>query len=192
MPKGPVALPVLLSLAALLLAGCSSMLPRSNETTESPWHTYRDAQRTFDKIIPGQTTAIELKDLQLDPHATPNIAILNYCDVLRRFVPNASVSIADLDTGVRDCISAKTVCVGYEVNQKYTHKQRQGDFVADFLGFHRETQITGWSFNGLLLVKDGVVIYKLTGGQPVILQHEETRNPLGPVMGIAQKVFGSF
>jgi len=107
MPKGPVALPVLLSLAALLLAGCSSMLPRSNETTESPWHTYRDAQRTFDKIIPGQTTAIELKDLQLDPHATPNIAILNYCDVLRRFVPNASVSIADLDAGVRDCTARR-------------------------------------------------------------------------------------
>jgi hypothetical protein len=175
-----------------LLAGCSSMLPRSHENTASPWQSYQEAQQTFDKIIPGQTTFVELKELQLDPQASPNIAILNYSDVLRRFVPNASVAIADLDVGVKDCISAKTVCTGYEVVQKMTHKKRDGNFLADFLGFHRETQINGWSFNGLLLVKDGIVIYKLTGGQPVIQQHEETRNPLGPVMGIAQKVFGSF
>ena len=44
--------------------------------------------------------------------------------MLRRFVPNASVSLADLDVGVKDCISAKTVCTGYEVNQKATNKKR--------------------------------------------------------------------
>jgi hypothetical protein len=187
MPKIAVAL-----LIASLLAGCGSMLPRSKETTASPWQSYQEVQQTFDKIVPGQTTFIELKELQLDPQASPNIAILNYSDVLRRFVPNASVSLADLDVGVKDCISAKTVCTGYEVNQKATNKKRDGNFLADFLGFHRETQTTGWSFNGLLLVKDGVVIYKLTGGQPVILQHEETRNPLGPAMGLAQKLFGTF
>ena len=179
-----------LLLATLLLGGCSSMLPRSHENTASPWQTYRDAQQTFDKIIPGQTTLVELQDLQLDPQANPNIAILNYSDVLRRFVPNASITIADLDVGVRDCISAKTICVGYEVNQKATNRQREGNFLADVLGFHRETFTTGWAFNGLILMKDGVVIYKLTGGQPAIQQREETKNPLGPVMGVAQKLFG--
>src|SRR5256714_1043724 len=174
------------------LAGCSSMLPRSHENTGSPWQSYQEAQQTFDKIIPGQTTFVELKELQLDPQASPNIAILNYSDVLRRFVPNASVSLADLDIGVKDRISANPVCTGYEINQKAANKKRDGNFLADFLGFHRETTTTGWAFNGLLLVKDGVVIYKLTGGQPVILQHEETRNPLGPAMGLAQKLFGSF
>src|SRR5581483_9789974 len=147
------------ALLLILLAGCSSLLPRA-------------------------------KEMQLDPQASPNIAVLNYSDVLRRFVPNASIAIADLDVGVKDCISAKTVCTGYEINQKITSKKREGNFLADLLGFHRETEITGWSFNGLLLVKDGVVIYKLTGGQPVILQHEEQKNPLGLAMGIAQKLFG--
>jgi len=174
----------------LALPGCASLLPRSKENTASPWQTYTEAQQTFDKIIPGETTFVELKELQLDPQKSPNIAILNYSDVLRRFVPNASISIADLDVGVKDCISAKTICTGYEINQKITSKKRDGNFFSDVLGFHRETEITGWSFNGLLLVKDGIVIYKLTGGQPVVLQHEEVKNPLGPITGIAQKLFG--
>jgi hypothetical protein len=177
-------------LAALAASGCSSMLPQSRTVTQSPWASYRDAQMTFDKIIPGQTTNAELRDLQLDPEANPNIAILNYSDVLHRFVPHASISMADLDAGVRECISAKTICRGYAIAQKSVMKNREGNFFADILGFQRETQTTGWSFNGLILMKDGLVIYKLSGGQPQIREHEQTKNPLGPVMGLGQKLFG--
>jgi hypothetical protein len=176
--------------AAALSAGCSSMLPKSASTTQSPWATYRDVQLTFDKIIPGQTTNAELRDLQLDPEANPNIAILNYADVLMRFVPNASISMSDLDIGVRECISAKTLCRGYAIAQKSVIKNREGNFFADILGFHRETNITGWKFDGLILIKDGVVIYKLSGGQPSISEREDVKNPLGPVMGLGQKLFG--
>src|SRR4051794_16699607 len=126
-------------LAALLSAGCSSMLPNSKTVTQSPWASYREAQLTFDKIIPGQTTNAELRDLQLDPEANPNITILNYSDVLQRFVPNASISMADLDNGVRECLSAKTLCRGYAVAQKSVIKNREGNFFADVFGFHRET-----------------------------------------------------
>lgn len=171
-------------------AGCSALLPQSANVTQSPWASYREAQLTFDKIIPGQTTNAELHDLQLDPEVNPNITILNYSDVLLRFVPNSSISLADLDAGVRDCILAKTLCRGYDVKQKSEVKNRDGNFFADVLGFHRETITTGWSFDGLLLVKDGIVIYKLTGGQPRIVAHENVKNPLGPVMGIGQKLFG--
>jgi hypothetical protein len=34
------------------------------------------------------------------------------------------------------------------------------------------------------------VVYKLTGGQPVIQQTEENQNPLGPVQAIGSKVTG--
>jgi hypothetical protein len=166
------------------------MLPRSQQVTSSPWQTYRDAQLTFDKIIPGHTTAPELQDLQLDPQQHPNIAILNYSDVQRRFVPHASISVDDLDAGVRECLIAKTLCTGYEINQKSLHKQRDGQFITDVLGFHRETSTTGWSFNGLILMKNGVVVYKLTGGQPAISEREETTNPLGPLQSIGQKLLG--
>lgn len=173
-----------------LLSGCSSMLPRSKEATLGPWQSYRDAQLTFDKIVPGQTTAAELSALQLDPQVNPNIAILNYSDVLQRFLPNASITMADLDNGVRECISAKAVCKGYAINQKALNKHREGDVVADVLGFHRETETIGWQFSGLILVKGGLVIYTLTGGQPSIVQHEESTSLLGPVQGLGQKLFG--
>jgi len=107
-----------------------------------------------------------------------------------RFLPNASIRMEDLDGGVRECLAAKTLCQGYSVAQKSVVKTREGNFFADVFGFHRETHTTGWSFNGLILMKEGVVIYKLTGGQPKIVEHENVKNPLGPVMGLGQKLFG--
>ena len=89
-------------------------------------------------------------------------------------------------------MAAKTVCRGFEVNQRLVSKQRQGNFFLDVLGFRKETQTQGWRFNGLVLVKDGVVIYKLTGGQPVIHEAEESSNPLGPVQSIGNKLLGGW
>ena len=181
---------VLVVMLCSLACGCSSMLPRSKESTHGPWASYKDAQLTFDKVIPGQTTDLELRDLKLHPESNANIAILNYSDIVRRFLPNSSVSMGDLDSAVKACIDAKTQCVGYEVNQKILNKNREGDVALDILGFHRETETTGWRFNGLLLVSHGTVIYTLTGGQPSIKEHEENTSVLGPVQGLSQKLFG--
>ncbi|HEY3077336.1 MAG TPA: hypothetical protein VGJ74_19360 [Burkholderiales bacterium] len=178
------------ALFASLLAGCSSLLPQSREVTASPWQSYQDAQETFDKIIPGTTTIAELRLMRLDPGSNANIAILNYADVMRKFLLNQSFSIKDLDSGVRECVGAKIGCRGFEVNQSTVHKQRVGNVVVDLLGFHRETHTAGWRFNGLILIKDGIVVYKLTGGQPLIQQTEESQNPLGPVQAIGSKMTG--
>jgi hypothetical protein len=167
------------------------MLPRSEETTASPWKTYQEAQAAFDRIEPGRTTVDDLKALELDPATNANIVILNYSDVLRRFLLNQSVSVADLDYGVRECVSAKIVCWGYEVNQKNVRKHRNGSFWLDFLGFRRETHTAGWKFHGLILMKDGVVIYKLTGGQPAILEQEDQHTPLGPLQAVGDFLFGT-
>jgi hypothetical protein len=175
-----------------LLTGCTSLLPRSQEVTASPWQTYREAQQTFDQIVPGKTTAAELKALELDPETMPNVAILNYSDVLRRFMHNQSVSIADLDSGVQQCVRARTDCRGLEINQRIVRKHRNGSFWLDFLGFKRETHTEGFRFSALVLLKDDVVIYKLTGGQPVIREQEHQQNPLGPVQTIGDKLLGSF
>jgi hypothetical protein len=177
-------------LLASLLFGCSSLLPQSKEVTASPWQTYQDAQETFDKIIPGRTTVAELRQMSLDPGSNPNIAILNYADVMRKFMLNPSFSLNDLDAGVRECVSAKIGCRGFEINQRTVHKQRMGNVVFDLLGFYRETHTAGWRFNGLILIKDDVVVYKLTGGQPLIQQSEENQNPLGPVQAIGSKMTG--
>ena len=181
-----------LCLSAWLLAGCTSLLPRSQESTPSPWETYREAQAAFDKIVPGQTTLEDLVALSFDPDKIPNIAILNYSDVLRRFMLNQSVTMSDLDRGVQECVQAKTVCRGFEINQRLVKKHRNGSFWLDLLGFRRETHTQGFRFNGLVLLKDRVVVYKLTGGQPVIHESEESANPLGPVQSIGNKLLGGW
>jgi hypothetical protein len=190
--KQPPAGALTACLALCLLAGCTSLLPRSKEITASPWQTYREAQKAFDRIVPGKTTAAELRELSLDPEVMPNIAILNYSDVLRRFMLNQSVTLSDLDLGVQQCVMAKTVCRGYEINQRLVKKHRNGSFWLDFLGFKRETHVEGWRFNALLLLMDDVVIYKLTGGQPVIQESEHSQNPLGPVQSIGSKLMGGW
>jgi hypothetical protein len=187
-PAGPLTLLV----ALCLLGGCSSLLPRSQEVTASPWESYREAQHTFDQIVPGETTAEDLYVLGLDPDSMPNVAILNYSDVLRRFLANQSVTLSDLDQGVQQCVAAKTECRGYEINQRLVKKHRNGSFWLDFLGFKRETHMEGWRFSALLLLKDGIVVYKLTGGQPVIQESEHSQNPLGPVQSIGSKLFGGW
>lgn len=181
-----------LCLIACLLAGCTSLLPRSRETTASPWASYREAQKTFDQIVPGKTTAEDLRALELDPETVPNIAILNYSDVLRRFMLNQSVTLSDLDHGVRECVMAKTVCRGLEINQRLVKKHRNGNFWLDVFGFKRETHTEGFRFNALVLLKDNIVVYKLTGGQPVIQESEHTQNPLGPVQSIGNKLTGGW
>ena len=175
---------------ALLLAGCSSLLPQSKETTASQWQTFQDAQSAFDKIVPGTTTIADLRHMKLDPASNPNIAILNYADVMRKFMLSPSVTINDLDDGVRLCVTAKINCRGFEINQTSVQKSRNGNVVLDVLGFYRETHTAGWRFNGLILLKDEVVVYKLTSGQPAIQQTEENQNPLGPVQAIGSHFTG--
>ena len=172
--------------AALVSSGCSGLLPKSTVVTESPWQTYKEAQEVFDRIQPYKTTSADLKELSLDPGANPNITLLNYSDVLRRFIPSPSISASDLDVGVRECIQAKTVCRGYEVDQKLLKRERNGGFWADFLNFRRKVDIHGWRFNGVILLKGDLVVYKLTGGQPSIKETEDNRTPLGPFQGFGE------
>ena len=179
-----------LALVSSLASGCTFLLPRQHEATFSAWQTYEDAQKAFDLLKPGETTVAELKSMSLDPATNPNITILNYTDVLRRFLISQSITFNDLDDGVRACVTAKISCRGFEVNQKILNKQRNGYFLLDLLGFKRDTEISGWQFSGLILMKDDVVVYKLTGGQPSIVGKESTQNPLGPVQMITSKMYG--
>ena len=181
---------LLILLAAALVCGCSGLLPKTKEVTKSPWPTYQAAQDAFDKIIPGQTTIAELRQMSMDPSSNPNIAILNYADVMRKFMLNQSFSINDLDNGVRECVTAKVACRGFEINQSLLEKNRQGNVMLDVLGFYRETATTGWRFNGLIQLKDDIVVYKLTSGQPAIAQTDEAKNPLGPVQALSSRLTG--
>ncbi|MBS1147339.1 MAG: hypothetical protein H6R08_1515 [Proteobacteria bacterium] len=177
--------------ACLCLAGCSSLLPSSDAVLEGQWNSFEDAQRTFDKIIPYQTTVEDLKTLGLDARTTPNITLLNYSDVLQRFIPSPSINSEELDSGVSDCLKAKMACRGYEIDQRSIKRNRYGNFWVDWLNFKRKVDVTGWHFRGMVLIKDELVVYKLVGGQPMIHELEKSDNPLGPFQGVGESTLRS-
>ncbi len=173
------------------LAGCSSLLPQSKETSGPAgggWQSYQDAEKTFAGIVPGKTTEKELAALQLDPKTNPNVAVLPRHELLQRFIVNQSISMADLDDGVRECLEAHEHCRALEVNQTATQKKRTGNAALDLAKVYRETHTSGWRFCGLLLVKDGVVVYKLTSGQPGIHEIAEDEDALGPLQMLSAKL----
>lgn len=166
------------------------MLPSSREVTASGsgWKKYADAEKTFESIVPGKTTAAELKAMNLDPAKNPSVARLQTWQVRDRFIPNTLVTLADLDPGVRECVQAREACKAYEVSYVSTQTTRTGNAALDMLKLHRKTQTAGWRFNGLILVTNDVVVYTLTAGQPRIQQVEEKQDYLGPVQALASKL----
>lgn len=182
----------LLSVVCLsCLAGCSTLLPRGNYAVEGPWKSFEEAQQTFDRIIPYQTRVEDLKALGLDPVSGPNVTLLNYSDVLGRFIPSPAINSDELAAGVKDCIRAMAVCRGFEIDQRHINRTRTGNFWSDFLNFRRQVDTRGWHFKGTLLVKENVVVYKLIGGQPLIKEMERNNNPLGPLQGIGESTLRS-
>ncbi|OGT00320.1 MAG: hypothetical protein A3K04_07000, partial [Gallionellales bacterium RBG_16_56_9] len=155
---------LVIALVAFGVAGCSALLPKQETIVEGPWQSFQEAQQTFDKIIPYKTTVQELQQLKLDPDSNPNVIILNYSDILRRFVPNTAIDGFELEKGVHDCILANAACKGYELEYKSITRKRYGNFWADFMNFRRKTNIVGWRFNGVILIKGNMVVYKLTSG----------------------------
>jgi hypothetical protein len=167
-----------------LLTGCSSLLPRVENTTESPWHSFEDAQEDFEKIIPGQTTISELKELGFDPYISPNVSLINYLDLIQHFIPNSSIEMEDLPPSVQACLYEKEACYGYVIEPSVIHSKRYGNAALDVLNFKKLTQVSGWRFKALLVLKKDLVVYKLAGGEPNVLKFEKKNNPLGPLQDI--------
>ena len=171
---------------AVASVGCASLLPQSQSSGTSKWETFDAANASFNRIAPYTTTKPDLAALGLDPASNANITILNYSDVIRRFIPSSAIASDNLDQGIVDCIAAKNACSAYEIDVKSLQRKRAGNFWLDSLNFKRRTETTGWRFTGLVVLKDDLVVYKLSGGQPKIQEAEESRNPLGPFQGIAE------
>jgi hypothetical protein len=176
--------------AGLLAAGCAQLLPRARAEVESPWKTFDDARAAVERIEPYRTTAAQLKALGIDPYATANVQLLTYSDIVLRFPISATFPMEKLDRGLRECLEAGKECTGYAVAVHETKRDRVGNFWADALNFHRVTDITGWSFNALVLVVGGRAVYVTWGGQPMIREQEMTRQPLGPLQGWGEALPG--
>ena len=169
-----------LILAFAALAACSSLLPRAQQLTYSPWQSFAEAQQTFDRIVPHRTTVAELKQMKLDPKANPNIAILNYSDILRRFLPSPSISAADLDAR-RAAMHRRQERLRGLRDQPVEHQaQALRQLPRRPVQLQAQDRRFRLALQRRAAGRGGVVIYKLTGGQPAIHEYEESVNPLGP------------
>jgi hypothetical protein len=169
--------------AALALAGCAGLLPTAKTEVTSGWSDFDKARATVERIVPYRTSAGEMKAMGIDPYATPNVQVLTYSDILLRFPLSGTTPLERLDRGLRECLEAGKSCAGYSITARETRRHRVGDFWLDALDFKRVVEVTGWSFNALILVVNDRVVYVIHGGQPLIHELETTRQPLGPLQG---------
>jgi hypothetical protein len=172
----------MLVLAGMFLtAGCKNLFPRGESITVSRWQGYREVDAAFGKITPYQTTVADLRTLGFHPEASPNVKILTYVDIVQTFLPNAAIHKEDLPAAVRVCIEAKENSRAFLVELHDTKDKRHGNLFLDIFGFKRLTHISGWEFKGLILIKDDLVLYKLSSGEPQVSRDVNKIKPLGPL-----------
>ncbi len=173
------------------LTSCAALLPSSKTTVTSPWKSFKDAEATYEKVIPGKTTIEELRQIGFDPYKIPNIKILTYANIAAYFMPNPSIQIGDLPEGVQSAIKAKDRSLAYQIQPVVLKNKRAGNFWLDITKFKRETKETGWQFNGLIIMVDNVVVYKThISGDPNINKENEQQNPLGPFQELGDWIIG--
>ena len=176
-----------LSSLIVLLVGCSTAnwLPSKTTDTQAQWGSYQEIESVVKNIKHGHTLQ-DVKQLGLDVYKTPNVQLLTYLDIAKRFgligLKDKSVTIPD---GVRKLMEAAEKGKGYELVVSSTHSRRVGNFWADFLQFRKETHTTGWELSVLLIVVDDKVEYVLYKGKPNIDKLEKEKNPLGPFQKIS-------
>lgn len=170
-------------LLALLgsVAGCGGLLPRGQAATPSPFIDFEAARAALDKVVPFQTTLDQLKELGFDAQGGANVVVIPFPDILGRLVPHPAIPMDAMDVGIRRCLAAQMGCRGYSFHFENQSRRREGGFWADFLNIHRTTIVRGWRFDALVVVGDGVVLFRNHAGQAQIDQVEVQVNPLGPL-----------
>lgn len=174
------------ALLCVLLTGCAALLPRASSVDVSPFASFDDARRAFERVRPYQTTVAELKPLGFDVDASGNVRQIPYPQLVAHLMPHSALAIEDPETGIRDCMRAQQACIAYAFRFGRQVHERRGGFLADFMNFRRLTHTRGWRFEGLVLVRDGIVLFRNHGGEAHIDVVEERVNPLGPLQALGE------
>jgi hypothetical protein len=174
----------LVTISVLMINSCASFFPSVQQTTQSPWKNFYEVKKGFDQITPNVTTSNDLKKLGFNPFETPNVKLLTYLDLLEKFMPNPSITLNDIDPGVKSCLEARDHCFGYEATPSNLHSKRYGNLFLDLLNFKRKKRTSGWKFNALIVLKKNLVVHKVWGGDPKVSEFEYKKNPLGPFQDI--------
>jgi hypothetical protein len=175
------------------MAGCSTLLPRASASTPSTFESFAQAQAAADAITPLRTRRSELSGLGFDPDQGANVTRIPYPDIVGRLAPYNGVPLEQLDPGIRACIQAGSGCQGYLFRFRTESRKREGGFMADFFNVQRITEVRGWSFEALVVVRDdGMVLFRNIGGEPHARRTERYNNPLGPLQPAGEGVGALF
>jgi len=169
------------------MVACTSLLPRAGNESFY-FDSFEQAQHAIESLVPMQSNEGDLSARNLDPDHQPNTIILSFADISKKFLGGGLLSKDDLGPGIIACLAARDACRGLELNISKIERKRTGGFFSDFINFRRRTETTGWRFNALILVVDGVVVYRSWGGQPEVNEIDNQRNPLGPFQDIGPAI----
>jgi hypothetical protein len=174
----------------LLLGGCANLLPRGSSQVPSGFDSFEAAVQAFDKIVTYRTDVEQLKALGFDVQGGANVTQIPYPQLMVSLAPDRGIPFEALDPGIRDCILSRQACRAYAFHLSRESTRREGNFLLDFLNFRRTTRVVGWSFDGLLAVRDGIVLFRSYGGVPRTDRTEDRVNPLGPLQPAGEAARG--
>jgi hypothetical protein len=160
--------------------GCGALLPSGSSETPSQFASFDQAKHALEQVVPQKTTLENLAALGFNPQASANVTLIPYPEVISRLVPYSAIRPEDIDPGVRDCIAAQSACRAYLFRFGSEERRREGGFWLDFLNFKRVNHITGWRFEGLVVVDQKVVLFRNYAGEAKNDRIETQTNPLGP------------
>lgn len=173
-------------LACVALSACTSLLPRSSSRTPGSFTSFESAQDAVKRIVPLETRLSELKVLGFDPDGGANVTLIPYPDIVARLAPYPALPLPLLDPGVRKCVEDQAACRGFLFHFERQDRRRTGSFWLDFLNVRRTTEVTGWSFDALVIVSNGTVLFRNYAGQAQIDRVERQSNPLGPFQPVGE------
>ena len=145
-----------------------------------PWQDYHSARLAVEALEPGRTGVEELLGNGFSPDQNPAVTWLSWPDLLQRFAALGAIEPLKIDPGLRECLNHSERCRALGVNARQIKRERLGSFWLDSLSFRRTIRTTGWTFNAVIVIVDGRVVFRSHGGQPRVEQTQEFKNPLGP------------
>lgn len=177
---------MLLAAGTFALGGCSTsaLLPRETAANSTAFKTYNDVEAAYAAVQPGTTRTPDLARLGFDAGSTPNVDILSYPGITARFLPQDTKSLDHVPPQVRACIEAQTRCTAYVFHPQRFEIHHIGNTLLDVTGFEQKVVRTGWSADVMLVLLDGVVVYKIMSGRPLVEDARDSIQPLGLLQSI--------
>jgi hypothetical protein len=172
-------------LALVFLSGCASTSLMDNSSDISSggadWKSYADAKVFFDKIEIGKTNEKDLGPLGLDLDIAKNLRTLATPTLIALFSDSSFANYDRLPPAVQKCLKYEESCVGYKIHKDSLQKNGTGSLVLRVLKFKEENIIHGFEVDILLLIHNGIVVYKNIEGTPNGTRRIEIKKrPLGP------------